>query len=178
MLRTRGHGQQDFSVFRSFWTLALLGYLLAFFVTKSWTLNYESRWLHWGYIKHRLLEPTGIEFTEQELALYDGSDAHKPVYLAINGTVFDVSTRRETYGPIGPYHFFAGRDAARAYATGCFQTDLTHDLRNLTASQLEAVRGWHQFFNNSKRYWPVGHVKHGPLTGEPPAPCQGRPKPS
>jgi hypothetical protein len=35
------------------------------------------------------------------------------------------------YGPGGGYSFFAGRDAARAYVSGCFKSDLTHDLRGL-----------------------------------------------
>lgn len=36
-----------------------------------------------------------------------------------------------SYGPAGPYHFFAGRDAGRAFLTGCFDTDLTPDLRGV-----------------------------------------------
>lgn len=33
------------------------------------------------------------------------------------------------YGPGGSYSFFAGRDATRAFITGCFDTDLTPDTR-------------------------------------------------
>lgn len=32
------------------------------------------------------------------------------------------------YGPGGHYNFFTGRDATRAFVTGCFQEDLTHDI--------------------------------------------------
>ncbi|KAF4980593.1 hypothetical protein FZEAL_3406 [Fusarium zealandicum] len=67
----------------------------------------------------------------EELATYDGIDAERPVYLAINGTVFDVSNGRRIYGPGGPYHHFAGTDAARGFVTGCFQEDRTADLRGV-----------------------------------------------
>lgn len=55
----------------------------------------------------------------------------KPIYVAINGSVFDVSANPSMYGPGGGYHFFAGRDAARAFVSGCFREDLTWDLRGL-----------------------------------------------
>lgn len=157
---------------------ALSGYLIASFVTNSWRLNFESRWFYAEYIKHRLMHPTPLVLSEQELALYNGSDPNLPIYLAINGSVFDVSTRRETYGPIGPYRFFSGKDAARAFATGCFQTDLTHDLRGLSENELESIRGWTRYFDESTRYWPVGVVTHGPLSGDPPKPCRGAQKPT
>lgn len=70
-----------------------------------------------------------IYLTPTELATFDGTDATKPIYLAINGTIYDVSANRRTYGPGGSYHYFAGCDAARAYVTGCFAEDRTADLR-------------------------------------------------
>lgn len=36
-----------------------------------------------------------------------------------------------SYGPGGGYSFFAGRDAVRAFVTGCFDTDLSPDLRGV-----------------------------------------------
>lgn len=69
-----------------------------------------------------------IYLTPDQLALYNGTDPSLPIYVAVNGTIFDVSANPLVYGPGGSYNFFAGRDATRAFVTGCFQEDLTHDL--------------------------------------------------
>lgn len=71
------------------------------------------------------------EFTPAELARYDGSDPELPIYLAINGTVFDVTANRRTYGPGGSYHVFTGADASRGFVTGCFAEDRTADMRGV-----------------------------------------------
>lgn len=52
-----------------------------------------------------------------------------PIYLAVNGTIFDVSAGRDYYGPGGSYHGLAGHDATRAYVTGCFGEDISPDIR-------------------------------------------------
>lgn len=81
------------------------------------------------------LHPTSqrgpLYLTPDELTVYDGTDPTKPIYLAINGTIYDVSANRRTYGPGGSYHYFAGCDAARAYVTGCFAEDRTPDMRGV-----------------------------------------------
>ena len=65
-----------------------------------------------------------IVLTPAELALYNGTDPTLPIYVAVNGTVYDVSAGRDSYyGPGGSYSFFAGRDGARAFVTGCFSPE-------------------------------------------------------
>ncbi|KAK5945501.1 hypothetical protein PMZ80_002706 [Knufia obscura] len=123
-----------------------------------------------------------------ELAKYDGSDPILPIYLAVNGTIFDVSAGAHTYGPGGSYHAFAGHDASRAFVTGCFMEDRTSDLRGAeeiyipiedpdeeissgerkTRAERERrvakkkvqdeVDKWVKFYTNSKKYFKVGEV--------------------
>ena len=69
--------------------------------------------------------------TDSDLKAYDGSDPTKPIYLAINGTIYDVTAGVRHYGPGGSYHFFAGKDASRAFVTNCFEEDGNPDLRGV-----------------------------------------------
>ncbi|KAF9964572.1 hypothetical protein BGZ73_001821 [Actinomortierella ambigua] len=111
-----------------------------------------------------------LEFTQEELAQYDGTDPKKPIYLAIKGEVFDVTAGGGFYAKGGGYGFFSGKDASRAYATGCFDTHLTHDLRGLPPSDLAAIDGWHRFYNDHHRYFPVGRVILDPIDPNSPIP--------
>jgi predicted heme/steroid binding protein len=72
-----------------------------------------------------------IFLTDLELAAYDGTNPELPILVGLNGSIYDVSAATSTYGPEGSYHFFAGKDAARAFITGCFQEDLSPDLRGV-----------------------------------------------
>lgn len=67
--------------------------------------------------------------TPEELRQYDGSDPSKPIYLAINHTIYDVTAGSRMYGPGGSYSVFAGVDASRGFVTGCFKEDQTPDMR-------------------------------------------------
>ncbi|EXJ90117.1 hypothetical protein A1O3_03186 [Capronia epimyces CBS 606.96] len=126
--------------------------------------------------------------TPEQLALYNGTDPEKPIYLAINGTIFDVTAGKHTYGPGGSYEVFAGRDATRAFVTGCFLEDRTGDLRGAeeiyipiddpeeeiasgarkTRAErerraakkrvLQEVRKWEEFYRHHKKYFEVGNL--------------------
>ena len=69
--------------------------------------------------------------TLDELSAYDGTDESKPIYLAINGTIYDVTNGARMYGPGGSYHAFAACDASRGFVTSCFQEDRTGDMRGV-----------------------------------------------
>ena len=72
-----------------------------------------------------------LSLTDAQLSLYNGTEPNLPILLAVNGTIYDVSAAPHYYGPGGMYGFFSGRDATRAFVTGCFDTDLNGDLRGL-----------------------------------------------
>lgn len=86
---------------------------------------------------NKFFPPKQRLFTEAQLAMHDGSRAGYPVFIGIDGDVYDVSTSAATYGPGGGYAFFAGVDAARSYVTGCFKTHLTHDIRGFTENDMK-----------------------------------------
>lgn len=94
---------------------------------ESMTWGYNAWWTRAREWK-KLVTPQ-ISLTDAQLALYNGADPQKPIYLALNGTIYDVSSSPQTYGPGGSYHVFAGKDAARAFITGCFAEDAVPDLR-------------------------------------------------
>ncbi|KAI5196903.1 cytochrome b5 [Aureobasidium subglaciale] len=124
--KSSGVGLTD--VLRVLGGLFLLSSALSYFVTSS---SLTWGWRPW-YSKPALVASWlkgPVYLTDAELAAYNGKDASKPVYIALNGTIYDVSAGRHVYGPGGSYNFFAGRDATRAFITGCFQEDLTPDTR-------------------------------------------------
>lgn len=110
----------------------LLSCLLSYFVTETslvWNLRAPTWSSPWHVVRAWMRGP--ISLTPAELSLYNGTDVSLPIYLAINGTIYDVSASPSFYGPGGGYHFFAGNDGTRAFVTGCFSEDVTPDLRGV-----------------------------------------------
>ncbi|EIM88392.1 cytochrome b5 [Stereum hirsutum FP-91666 SS1] len=142
------------------------------FITGDFMWGYRGKWTN----IHTYLPSNERLFSERTLAQFDGSDPEKPLYLAIDGDVFDVSDNRRVYGPGGSYHIMAGKDAARAFGTGCFQTHQTHDLRGLTESELRGVNHWKSFFKDHKSYHKIGRVQHPPIDPASPIPEHCNPK--
>ncbi|KKY29589.1 putative cytochrome b5-like heme steroid binding domain-containing protein [Diaporthe ampelina] len=94
-----------------------------------WNMKVPPKYLRLDTWKGLFNGPQYI--TPEELALHDGSDPTKPIYLAINGSVYDVTAGSRVYGPGGSYHVFAGVDASRGFVTGCFAEDRTPDMRGV-----------------------------------------------
>lgn len=108
----------------------------------------------WSIKHHRII-------TEDELRKHNGEDPNLPIWLAFNGKVFDVSKGAKHYGKGGAYSFFAGRDATRAYVTGCFEEHcLTGDLSGLDPSQIHDVQEWEEFYH--KDYTFIGVLEKKP----------------
>ena len=93
-------------------------------------------------------------FTPRTLLPNNGEE-NAPVYLAVKGKVYDVTSGRNFYGPGGPYENFAGRDATRGLACQSFDEEmLTKDLdgpldpcEDLTGEQKENLQGWVERFD-------------------------------
>lgn len=107
-------------------------------------------------------------FTPEEIAEYDGSNPDKPIYMAVKGVVFDVTSGKDFYGKGKSYNVLVGKDATRAVALWSLEEkDLTHDVTGLTEKQLQ---GLDEIFNSvyKAKYPIIGHMEfsHKPLTDE------------
>ncbi|KAF9355319.1 hypothetical protein BGX26_006715 [Mortierella sp. AD094] len=146
------------SVIQGLFIIILFFFLSSYLITDTWLWGYKGKYVNWYH------------WFPRELALYDGTDPSKPIYLAVKGEVFDVTAGRPYYARGGGYGFFSGRDASRAYTTGCFETHLTHDLRGLTPAQISDIDGWANFYRNHQKYFKVGTVILDPIDPNSPIP--------
>ncbi|KAI9510976.1 cytochrome b5 [Russula earlei] len=164
-----------------FFACVVLAFFLAGkFVTGEWTWGSDSL-ARLGLTLRRsgsewLFDSQSMLFSEGLLSQFDGADPDKPLYIAIDGDVYDVSSNRRIYGPGGSYAVMAGVDAARAFGTGCFKEHRTHDLRGLSGSEIQSVEHWKQFFKEHKSYFKVGRVNHPPIDPTSPLPSHCDPK--
>ncbi|PNS18260.1 Membrane steroid-binding protein 1 [Sphaceloma murrayae] len=124
------HSVSFVDILRILGGLALLNTALSYYITgDSFLWGHRPWWVKPGRLQTWLSGP--LHLTDAELAAYDGTDTTKPIYLALNGTIYDVTVGRNYYGPGGMYGFFSGKEATRAFITGCFDTDLTPDTRGI-----------------------------------------------
>ncbi|VDK88639.1 unnamed protein product [Litomosoides sigmodontis] len=97
-------------------------------------------------------------FTKEQLSFFDGTRPSKGTYLAILGRIYDVQKGAKHYGPGGSYHFFAGRDATRAFVSGDFtEKGLVDDVKGLSDQDLLGIFDWIKFYE--KDYDLVGYLQ-------------------
>eukprot|EP00003_Mantamonas_plastica_P005633 TRINITY_DN14550_c2_g1_i2.p1 TRINITY_DN14550_c2_g1~~TRINITY_DN14550_c2_g1_i2.p1 ORF type:complete len:183 (-),score=68.69 TRINITY_DN14550_c2_g1_i2:26-574(-) len=90
--------------------------------------------------KRKLLQST--EYTAKELEEFTGENG-KPIYLAVKGIIYDVSTGAGFYGPGKPYNVFAGKECSRALAkTSTNPIDVNGEIDSLSYSELETLDQW------------------------------------
>ncbi|XP_038616902.1 neudesin [Tachyglossus aculeatus] len=93
-------------------------------------------------------------FTEEDLARYNGEEEDQPIYLAVKGVVFDVTSGKEFYGRGAPYNALTGKDSTRGVAKMSLDpADLTHDTTGLTTEELKSLDD--VFTNVYKAKYPI-----------------------
>ncbi|MCA0777026.1 cytochrome b5 domain-containing protein, partial [Vibrio vulnificus] len=98
-----------------------------------------------------------MEFTAGQLSQYNGTDSSKPIYVAIKGRVFDVTTGKSFYGAGGDYAMFAGKDASRALGKmSKNEEDVSPSLEGLTEKEMTTLNDWEKKFE--AKYPVVGRV--------------------
>ncbi|KAG8697096.1 hypothetical protein FRC08_006735 [Ceratobasidium sp. 394] len=109
----------------------------------------------------QLQPPKDDPYTLAELTAFDGQDPNRPVYVAIKGTIFDVTPKRDVYGPGGSYSVFAGKDGSKGLGLSSLKPeDAVPDWSTLEAKERGVLNDWYAFF--SKRYNIVGRVSDLP----------------
>eukprot|EP00854_Cymbomonas_tetramitiformis_P021336 gene21336-25642_t len=102
-------------------------------------------------------------FTLEELATFNGENG-TPLYLAIQGRVYDVTLGASFYGPGRSYHGFVGKDATRGFATGCIEPDcLTSSLVGTTEYQKQEALRWLELYEHHDKYRFVGMIRSSPV---------------
>ncbi|MBN3313872.1 NENF protein, partial [Atractosteus spatula] len=119
--------------------------------------------VNWGFsedlkLKHKPAETKPVRlFTDEDLAKYNGQQEDHPIYMAVKGVVFDVSTGKDFYGKGAPYNALTGKDCTRAVAKMSLDPeDLTYDTVRLE-EQLQSLESIFQDVYKAK-YPIVGYT--------------------
>ena len=106
-------------------------------------------------------------WTLEKLSKYRG-EAGMPIYIALDGNIYDVSQSQGFYGPGGGYHVFAGRDATRGLAKGLLEEKdvLTNpgDKSDFSAMEHMKLDDWVDRYNS--KYPIVGKLGGAPNTSK------------
>ena len=109
----------------------------------------------------------GLALTLEELSEFDGRElpessegARAPLLLAIRGRIYDVSAGTAFYGPGRSYHKLVGKDATRAFCTGCLEPAcLISSTDGLSEAQIKESERWIELYEHHDKYKLVGQVR-------------------
>lgn len=108
-------------------------------------------------VQVQLAEPLNDPYTLEQLAQFNGSDPSKPIYVAVNRIVFDVSGNPDNYGPGKAYNLFTGKDVSRALAKSILKHEAcVPDIDDIDDEEKQVLNDWVDFYKS--RYNIVGRV--------------------
>lgn len=110
-----------------------------------------------------------MTITREELEEFDGFEG-APLYLSVKQRVYDVSGGAMFYGEGKEYHNLVGKDASRAFGTGCrVGVDRTghecmaESVEGLNKRELREVERWLELYETHDKYTFIGHLVEDPV---------------
>ena len=98
------------------------------------------------------------EITLEEMSKCTGDDPFRPILVAVNGKIYDVTEARNFYGPGGAYNVYAGREAARALGKmSLAESECTAEITDLSEKEKTTLEQWETKF--ASKYKIVGQVR-------------------
>ncbi|KAG6855736.1 hypothetical protein H0H87_011406 [Tephrocybe sp. NHM501043] len=95
-----------------------------------------------------LAPPKDDPYTTEELKKYDGTTPELPIYVAIKGTIFDVTHKADVYGPGRSYAIFAGKDGSKGLGMSSLKPEhAVADYSGLDEKDRQVLDDWHGFFS-------------------------------
>ena len=96
-----------------------------------------------------------------ELKNYAGQNEDTPIYVSIEGKIYDVTRGRAFYGPNGPYGAFAGNEITCALARSSTDAkDVNIPWNSLTPVEKSTLADWKNFF--ATKYDEIGTLSDPP----------------
>jgi predicted heme/steroid binding protein len=83
-------------------------FVLFFSATMFWTISQSKMKDSNNPNSQDSLKVLSLDYIKE----FDGTDDQKPIYIGMNGLVYDASAGREFYKTDGPYHYLAGKDSS------------------------------------------------------------------
>ena len=101
-----------------------------------------------------------LRWADGKLQNDEGGSHRKPLWLSLRGRVYDVSAGEKFYGDGGPYNIFIGKDATRAFCTGCLEEEcLIASTDGLSSEQIREADRWVEYYEFHDKYSYVGKLE-------------------